>query len=362
MKETYRRKRPDGLNFVEAQAEAFKIAFYPMLFQGIRSLISLGVLELIAGHKQTGISRADIASRLELSDYAVSLLLDLAVHADICLLENQLYKPSKLGICLLEDKSVRANIDFMHHVCYNGAFYLEDSFKSGLPEGLKQFGDWETIYQGLAELPSQAQQSWFRFDNHYSDMAFEDAVQIVLQHKPKLVYDIGGNTARFDLILLGADADVRVKIFDLEPQLDKARATLEAAGLLDRADFCAIDLADSSSAVPAGADAIWMSQFLDCFGPAQAVNILNKLVAAMSPGNRLYILEPFIDQQNKIGALALLNTSLYFTCMANGYSRMYNQEDMLLFISEAGLALEKAHQRIGKYNYTLLECEKHHNI
>lgn len=356
MQEPYRRKRPEGLNFLEAQAEAHKIAFYPMLFQAVRAMLNFGILEALAENRKEGLSRDEIMSRCQISDYACKLLLEVAEQADIVLESGGIYRPSKLGIYLLEDKSVRCNMDFMHDVCYQGAFYLEDSLKSGRPEGLKVFGDWETLYQGLSKLPEKAHKSWFDFDNFYSDLAFDEAVSVVLKSRPTLVYDIGGNTARFDLTVLKADDAVRVKIFDLAPQLEKARDTLSRAGFLQRAELCPIDMLDDAAVIPAGADAIWMSQFLDCFSPEQIVGILSKLARAMSPETRLFILEPFVDQQEKVSALALLNTSLYFTCMANGYSRMYKQTDMLDFAGQAGLKCLNAHQNIGKMNYTLLEC------
>ncbi len=358
MEEKYRRKRPAGMTIVEAQSEAHKIAFYPMLFQAVRSLINFGVLEAVVERKKNGASLPELARLCSISDYAAALLLDIAVHADIMLLENGLYKPTKLGECLLEDKSVRANMDFMHDVCYQGAFYLEESFKSGKPEGLRVFGDWNTVYQGLSQLPPKAHESWFKFDNLYSDLAFEQAAKIVLAGSPALVYDIGGNTARFDLTILNADPDVKVRIFDLEQQLPKARQTLEKAGLMHRAELHPVNMLDSETQIPPGADAMWMSQFLDCFSPGEIMGILQKLAGAMGENTRLFILEPFIDKQNRAAALSLLNTSLYFTCIANGNSRMYHQCDMLEFLERAGLKLHKAHQGIGRFNYTLLECTK----
>lgn len=355
MKDAYRRKRPKGPNFIEAQAEAHKIAFYPMMFQAVRSLMNLGILDALAKHKKDGLTKDAIIQQCGVSDYAASLLLDIAVEMEIVFLENGVYRPSKLGLYLLEDESVRRNMDFMHDVCYQGAFFMEESFRTGRPEGLKVFGEWETIYPGLGELPPKAHESWFRFDNHYSDLAFDEAVAVVMDSKPGLVYDIGGNTARFDLAVLRADADVRVKIFDLEPQLAKARKTIEAAGVMGRAELCSINMLDEESEIPAGADAIWMSQFLDCFSPKQIVSILSKIKRSMSQNAKLFILEPFVDRQTSVSALALLNTSLYFTCMANGNSRMYRQGDMLDFAAQAGLKLHKDHQRIGKMNYTLLE-------
>ena len=72
-----------------------------------------------------------------------------------------------------------------------------------------------------------------------------------------------------------------------------------------------------------------------------------------------YGLEPFIDNQRFEGAaFALSHISLYFTCMANGNSKMYNEADMREIIEKSGLKLKTAYHGIGKYDYTLLECVK----
>ena len=40
-------------------------------------------------------------------------------------------------------------------------------------------------------------------------------------------------------------------------------------------------------------------------------------------------------------------TSLYFTAMANGNSKMYNTDDLTRVIRQAGLEVEKIHDGLG---------------
>jgi hypothetical protein len=41
-------------------------------------------------------------------------------------------------------------------------------------------------------------------------------------------------------------------------------------------------------------------------------------------------------------------TSLYFTAIANGNSKMYNTKDLEQCINEAGLQVEKIHDNLGQ--------------
>ena len=77
------------------------------------------------------------------------------------------------GYFILHDKITRVNMDFTHDVCYEGLFYLDEALKSMKPSGLhKAFGDWETVYAALAELPQDVRKSWFAFDHYFSDSSF----------------------------------------------------------------------------------------------------------------------------------------------------------------------------------------------
>jgi hypothetical protein len=355
MDEHFRRKRRDSMTFQEAMGEAHKIAFYPMIFQAVRSMIKFGLLPHLCENKG-GTRREELERVSNLSSYAVGLMLDLAILLGIVSERDGIFSPTKLAKLLVEDRSVRISMDFMHDVCYKGAFALDKSFETGKPEGLKVFGEWGTIYQGLCHLPENVSKSWFNYDNYYSDLVFDDAVTIVLENKPNVVYDIGGNTAKFDIALFKADGVVRSKIIDLPMTLEKTKANLSSAGFVDRAEFVPMDMLDPQAKLPKGADAIWMSQFLDCFSPKDIVSILKKAKEALNPGGKVFILEPLVDLQEHGSALALVSLSLYFTCMANGCSKMYHKNEMEEFIKEAGLSVSRLHQNMGRFNHTLLEC------
>lgn len=60
-------------------------------------------------------------------------------------------------------------------------------------------------------------------------------------------------------------------------------------------------------------------------------------------------METLWDRQRfEPAAFCLTMTSLYFTAMANGNSKMYNTEDMRQCIEKAGMEIEKIHDHLGQ--------------
>ncbi|MDR2869795.1 MAG: SAM-dependent methyltransferase, partial [Deferribacteraceae bacterium] len=284
----YRRDRKGSMDMLTVRNEAQKIAFAPMIFQATLSLLDLGILQAI----DDGMDTADkIAAQTGISEYGVSVLTDIAIYAGILSLHGDGFKITKIGRCLMEDEVTRVNLHFINDVCYQGAFYLKESIQSGAAEGLKVFGDWSTVYEGLRHLPKNVRKSWFDFDNYYSDISFEEAISILLRQKPKMVYDVGANTGKFGKMLLSMDDEVQLHCFDLPGQIVLAEANIANA---KRASFTAIDILKAEAVLPIGADAVWMSQFLDCFSPEYIISILKKAAAALAPAGRIFILEPFI--------------------------------------------------------------------
>ena len=137
-----------------------------------------------------------------------------------------------------------------------------------------------------------------------------------------------------------------------------ARKVIRERQLENRVTFLPIDVLDESQPFPAGFDAIWMSQFLDCFSEKEIVSILRRVAASLKAGGFLYILELFWDRQpNEIAAFCLLQTSLYFACIANGNSQMYHSADMMRCLEKGGLELLEERDQIGPY-HTVLKCQK----
>ena len=354
----------EQLSAREAQRLAEFIAWGPAVFQVSRLMVKFGILEQLR-NSDSGMTRQELCQATGLTDYAVKCLLEASLTIGTVLADpdSERFTLSKTGWFLLNDPATKVNLDFNHYVNYEGWFRLEESLLNGRPEGLKHFGPWPTIYEGLSSLPREVLDSWLRFDHFYSDSSFPEALRIIFdEHGVRSLYDVGGNTGKWALQCVGYRDDVEVTVLDLPQQIAMMREHIAGHDGADRIRGIAIDLLDPAAVLPlreGGLDAIWMSQFLDCFSMEQIVDILTRAKAAMTADTRLYVMETLWDRQRyEPAAFCLTMTSLYFTAMANGNSKMYNTEDLQQCIDEAGLEIEQTYDHIGQAHSIIVVRKK----
>ncbi len=347
----------DTVSAFEAKEAAQWIAFGPVIFQAARVLRNSGILAVIEDSK-SGALLAEIVEKVKLPLYGVRVLLESGLSMGLVLVNDHKYTLAKTGHFILHDPLTKTNMDFVHDVCYKGLFALDKSIENGRAEGLKEFGEWQTIYEGLSQLPEHVQKSWFAFDHFFSDDAFPRVLPKVYNNGIKKLLDIGGNTGKWAIASTKYSPDISITIMDLPGQLNVAKAKIEQLGLSDRVSFLPVNILDETIRFPKGFDAIWMSQFLDCFSEDEIVSILRRCYDALDDDGIVIILEPFWDLQRfEIAAFCLQQTSLYFTALANGTSQMYSAETFLSCIERAGFDIAEQVDNIG-LSQSLLKCKK----
>jgi hypothetical protein len=347
----------EQMRVLEAQRHAHEIAFAPVTFQVSRLMVKFGIFRLLSDFKD-GLTIDEVAGKTGLSHYAVQVLMESSLTAGTVLYTGERFVLSKTGWFLLSDPLASINMRFNHDVNYLGMYHMEEALLNGKPEGLNVFGPWKTIYEGLSALPGDAQKSWFDFDHFYSDNSFDGALEIVFSYNPATLLDVGGNTGRWALRCVDYDKDVRVTILDLPQQIAMMKRNISGKEGEDRIAGHDADLLDKNEAFPPGFDAIWMSQFLDCFSEEEATTILERAAASMHDGSRLFIMETLWDRQsNDVAAYCLTQISLYFTVMANGNSKMYHSEDLMRCVDAGGLRIEKIYDGL-KSGHSILVCRK----
>lgn len=332
------------------------LAFAPLLFAAAKSLRDRGILRLLHQRRPEGLTAQQVSQQAQLSIYGAKVLLEAGLAASLVSHEDGRFRLTRVGYLFFRDPMTRVNTNFTADVCYRAAEYLEASIDQGRAVGLQTLGDFPTVYEGLKDLPEPAKSSWFEFDHFYSDETFPLMLPLILAKRPSKLLDIGGNTGKFALQLLRADPEVKVTVADLPGQIAACRANLQESGLLERAQLHEISVLSLEATLPGDQDMIWMSQFLCCFSEPEIVHILQLARGALAKGGQIWILETFWNEQdNDVAELCLQATSLYFTTVANGNSRMYDSATFRRLLSEAGLGVQQETHHIG-WGHSLLRC------
>ncbi len=342
---------------MEALSAAQRLAFAPLAFHATVVLRDRGLLAALAkADPDRGMSIDEAAAATGMSQYAARVLLEAGLGLRIVWRRDGTFRLGRLGHILLGDEMTRVNLDFGRDICERAAAHLDEALCTGIPSGLRELGPWSTLYEGLSILPEPARSSWHAFDHFYSDVAFRSVCARLAANPPARMLDIGCNTGKWAHLCLAQMPELQIGLVDLPEQLDQAWHRLAASGLNRRAFLHPTNLLDPACKLPNGYELVWMSQLLDCFSDAQIVEILSRVRAALPSDGRVWILELFWDRQRfEAAAFSLQMTSLYFTCVANGNSQMYDSSVFLPLIQRAGLEICAVTDGIGNF-HTLVEC------
>ncbi len=153
--------RPADLTAIQAKMEAQKIAFSAMTFEAAVCMLRLGILKAVSDAGKPGISSAQLAEQLNITEYGVRILLDMGLAMKLVWKNEDRYSLDKIGHFLLEDDMSQINVNFAQDVCYDAMSHLMASIKNGAPEGLKVFGDWPTGCGRLSRRPAGV--DYFRY-------------------------------------------------------------------------------------------------------------------------------------------------------------------------------------------------------
>ena len=206
---------------------------------------------------------------------------------------------------------------------------------------------------------NRCRKSWFSFDHFFSDNAFPLVLPKVYKNGIKKLLDVGGNTGKWAIASAAFSPDIHITIMDLPGQLNVAKKKVTDLGLSDRISFSPVNILDETVKFPGGYDAVWMSQFLDCFSEAEIISILRRCHDAISDEGCVYILEPFWDKQRfEIAAFCLHQTLFVF--YSTGKWQQPDVQCRNFFwpvVHEAGFDIAEQTDNIG-LSQTLLKCKK----
>lgn len=149
----------DTLKALQAKEKAQWIAFGPFVFQATRALRNTGILQIAQDNLKDGITLEEISRQAKLPHYGTRVLVEAGLGIGLLICKDDRYYATKTTYFILNDDLTKVNMDFVHDVCYKGMFYLEESIREERPAGLKELGNWPTVYEGLSQLPPHIQKS-----------------------------------------------------------------------------------------------------------------------------------------------------------------------------------------------------------
>lgn len=116
---------PAKLSAFEAKFEAQKIAFAPVSFQVTRCLLQFDILKHIDAAGDEGTSLEILKEKTGLTEYALGVLLDMALSMGLVWHKGDNYILDKTGWFLLHDDMAATNLNFIHDICYQGLFHRQ---------------------------------------------------------------------------------------------------------------------------------------------------------------------------------------------------------------------------------------------
>jgi SAM-dependent methyltransferase len=147
----------------------------------------------------------------------------------------------------------------------------------------------------------------------------------------KLLLDVGGGTGIYAIACVQQNPKLRAIVWDRPEVLKVAREMVEAYGVVDRVDLVPGDM--FADPVPAGADAILLSNILHDWDVPECRVLLKRCADALPGGGRVLIHDVFLDDDLS-GPLPIALYSAALFTLTEG--RAYSAGEYRGWLQEAG--------------------------
>ncbi|CAN1571799.1 C20_methyl_CrtF, C-20 methyltransferase BchU [Burkholderiaceae bacterium] len=294
-------------------------------------------LDLFRMLQQRPLDLQQISLKTKLPEEALQRLLLSAVS--VGLLEyrsRQRFGLGALGVPMAIHPGIGAMVEH-NHLLYQDMqdplAFLNNAWRGGMAEY------WP--YAHDAQAAERVAQDKF---SRYSDLmasSQEFVVQEILGayffDEHRCVLDVGAGKGRFASELALHAKHLDLKLFDLPPVLELAKATFESKGLLDRLSLCPGNFLHD--ALPQGADLVTLVRVAHDHPDDVVQQLLRKIYEALPVGGTLLLAEPMARTYSQ-SADGPTQTDAYFHfyLLAMGAGRLRTPEALMLMMSEAGFA------------------------
>ncbi len=307
-----------------------------MCFQLLGAAHGVGLFRLL--HEQPGLSRDDIAERLDLSAHATEILLLGLVPMKLVERVGDGYHNDPLLSGLLsgaaDGGALGKLIAYFQHVINPAMLHLEESIRHRAPVGLHRlFGEGTTSFYGaLGRDPARA--GYFDAAMRADTQLNRDRVASCARFaRHRRLLDVGGSTGELAMALAAHHPAIQVTVLDLPEVAARAMARFHAEGLLGRLDAVGGDVL--GAAFPAGHDCVVFAHFLDIFSRDQVRRLLAKAHACLPEGGAVAVFGSAMAD-DEAGPLMYGVLSSYFLCLADGAGRFYTAKQLAGALRAAG--------------------------
>ncbi len=292
-------------------------------------------LDLFKMLYQKPLDLQQISLQTRVSEQALQKLLVSAVS--LGLLESrshQRFGLGALGVPLAMHPGIGAMVEH-NHLLYRDMqdplAFLNNAWQGDMAE-----------YWPYAHDPQAAERVAQEKFSRYSDLmasSQEFVVQEILKsyyfEEHRCVLDVGAGKGRFASELALHAKHLKLKLFDLPPVLELAKATFQSKGLIDRLSLCPGNFLHDP--LPQGADLVTLVRVAHDHPDEVVQQLLQKIHDALPVGGILLLAEPMAKTYSQ-SADGPTQTDVYFHfyLLAMGAGRLRTPEELMLMMSKAG--------------------------
>ena len=279
-------REPDPLGGVSGpQAELLRLAYSALAAQVVYVAAKLGLADLLKDGPRTAADLAPAAGvDTAILTRVLRALVSLGVLAELA---GDRFALTEVGQHLRADRedTVQPRAIFNTEVLQPVWGELLHTLRTGESATARVYG--RPLYQHFAENPEigalfdRTMASAARFRPGPAAAAYDFG-------RFGTIVDVGGGNGALLVEILRAYDGPRGVVFDVPAVAERARQNIAAAGLADR---CTAVGRSALEAVPEGADAYILSNFLIFMGDERAAGILRRCRAAMAAGGRVLLIE-----------------------------------------------------------------------
>jgi SAM-dependent methyltransferase len=319
----------------EDPKEALRSLFYAHYrFQYLSAAFQFGLFGLLA--REPGLSRDDIAKRLELDDQPARILLLGCTSAGLLRKDGDSYYSTPVSEPLaanLEDIPA-AFVPWEQHVNYRPMAWFYESLKQNTNVGLHREipGTSPTLYGRLAGDP-RLETVFHNMMGSVSRRVAEELVDVLDLSGYTHLLDIGGGTAVNASNFARRWPHLRITIADLPTITRAANEKIAELGLADRVRAVGLDAFNDE--FPTGCDAVLFAHFLEIWSAERNRGLLAKAARAVEPGGGIFVVTPGQDDDETGPELAAA-LSAYFQTVASGEGMVYTAAEYEEWFVDAG--------------------------